>query len=66
MRNLEKLCKLKEDLRDKEGEIRQLIDHAMDGHGLVRESFSTPVVGDLPCVAFPGTAVLVGGVVQVS
>ena len=30
MRNLEKLCKLKEDLRDKEGEIRQLIDRAMD------------------------------------
>ncbi len=43
MRNLEKLCKLKEDLRDKEGEIRQLIDRAMDTHGLVRESFSAPV-----------------------
>ena len=43
MRNLEKLCKLKEDLRDKEGEISQLIDRAMDAHGLVQESFSTPV-----------------------
>ena len=38
VRNLEKLCKLKEDLQDKEGEIRQLIDHAMDAHGLVQES----------------------------
>ena len=43
VRNLENLCKLKEDLRDKEGEIRQMIDRAMDAHGLVRESFSTPV-----------------------
>ena len=43
VRNLEKLCKLKEDLRDKEGEIRQLIDRPMDAHGLVQESFSTPV-----------------------
>ena len=43
VRNLQKLCKLKEDLRDKEGEIRQLIDRAMDAHGLVQESFSTPV-----------------------
>ena len=30
-------------MRQGEGEIRQLIDRAMDAHGLVRESFSTPV-----------------------
>ena len=35
VRNLEKLRKLNDDLQDKEGEIRQLVDHTMDSHGLV-------------------------------
>ena len=41
---MEKLCKLKDDLQDKEGEIRQLVDYAMDSHGLVQVlAFYTPV-----------------------
>ena len=56
MRNLEKLRKLGSLLRDKEDEIRQLVNRAMDAHGLVlgsafssptgsvgRPAFSTPV-----------------------
>ena len=35
VRNLEKLRKLKDDLQDEEGEIRQLVDRTMDSHGLV-------------------------------
>ena len=35
VRSLEKLCKLKEELGDKEREIRQLVDCAMGVHALV-------------------------------
>ena len=47
MRNLEKLRKLRDLLRDKDDEIRQLMNRAMDAHGLVLGSaFSSPARSD--------------------